>query len=419
MSLKLSNTATTITLMVSTFGTGILLMPTVFRKLGYVAGIAAIVFVAALNYFTLYSLAYSAHSMEVPRTASFTLIANTISPLLKNAADIAMIGSNLGNVFYTLKAFLDTTESLAINVFGMDATHGINFMRIVLVVLLSALFFFFIQEDLSALSFISNIVVVSVVYYLGLVIYFALGHGVEFDSLTKFDKDGIDSVVNIVFALHAQFAYLSIFTSMKSNKMADVKKTLSIATSLLVVVYSFSGFFGYWATGKVMNDNFIKFLNSDDAKPLGFYQSMMNLPMDNKGILRTILNVGFLVVWFGGLIFATAPIITIVSSWVSVGKAKVDRKIVSFGMCLFYLAMGIFLTSGKAQIDSILTVFAAIFTNSLSYVFPSIFMMYVSRRGSANYLISGFAILFSLLFGGFVIKNLITEIQKKSNAKID
>lgn len=389
MSESLSKSTAIISTVVSTFGTGILFMPSCFMLMGYVVASLALVLSGFLTYYTLYALGYSTVMVECKHDASYPKVGSLFSRPLKIIIDIAMLGSNLGVICVIIRYL----SSYCADMLGaaMPATNTEFLRRVVLCATTAIMTYFGTLESLSSLAFISKISLAGVVFYICLVAYYAMFHGTAFSELKSFGEQYSQGFIKAVFAMHCQFSFLSIYNQMDDKSLGSVSVVSAVSGAAIALMCFASGILGYIAVGNEIGTCHILqvFKNPQSA----FMQKIMANSFDKGGYLPKTILVMFLFVWFGLLCFASNPCIPIIQSYLTFKGKPISRLSVAMLIALMCLAAGV---PATLDIDTVLSVVAAVFTNPLSFMFPCIFMLYTAPRYSTHSVVSGLTILFSL-----------------------
>lgn len=385
----MSKTSAAITLVVSSFGTGILYMPSSFKLLGYGYACLSLAFMGFLTYFTLYALAYAAIMVECKTKASYPKLASLFSSRLKVIIDITLIGSNLGSAACILRYFCSNAATM-LGILGVNADYE-QMRKASLCFIVVVVAYFGLKESLSSLAFISKISIAGVIYYLGLILYYALKYGHSLRSLDLTSNNYGSGFIKFVFALHCQFSFLDVFSEMEDKSLGGVSAVCAVVSLVIVLVYSASGLLGYIAIGREIGNRHILEVFVD--RNTEFMKLVSKDPFSRHAIPTNIALGIFLFVWFGFLNFATAPVITIIQSYLVVKGKPVQRMGISVAIALFFLAAGL---PEELNIATVLDVCAAVFTNPLSFAFPAIFMILTTPRFSGksvlSYLLIGFSV---------------------------
>lgn len=401
-----SNMSTVISIVVSTLGTGILAMSSSFSLLGYGYAIISLLISTLCLYYSLYSLVYASIETEMIHDCSYSKLGDVFSTTLKNLINLSIVGSNFGTVVYIVKQFVNFSSQFVFNIYPILTLDKIRSIMLAFIILVS--FFFFIQDDISVLRFIQKISFFCVVYYLILVIYYGCAHGKNLDKLSVRKNDNIiDGFINFVFALHCQFSFLNIYSSMKDKSLINSKKILVIASLAVGIVYGISGFFGYKAVGdEIKKDLTLKIFMDQNSTLM---KNLCKNSFDSYGILPKLCVLSFLFIWFGTIVFCSYQVIDIIREFVA--KLAIIKNPSRFGVSIFYsISLLIIGYNDKLDIKSFLDVAAALFTNPLSFFFPALFNILVTKKFTANKLAAHSLLGFSIIIA---IKMIYDKCQLK------
>lgn len=408
MSVKLSNASSIIMVIVSTLGTGILYMPSSFKILGYFYALPLLAFVALLTYFTLYSLSYTAIMLECREAASYSRLASIFSKNLKVLIDITMLCSSISSCVVITRNFAFTAASLIKGRLGIEALSSEQLRITMLSLFLAVAAVCFMMKNLSSLAFISKISISAVIYYLLLVSFYAFSYGNKLADLTAADSSNAGAgFMKFIFALHCQFSFLSIFNEMADNSLGSVSMVCAASSFLIFLIYSCSGLLGYMAIGNAIGKHHALEIFQD--KESDFMEFIMSNTFDKNGILPTITVLAFLFVWFGFVACSGLPIVSIIQTYMSPKSGKWGRPALALCLAGLLFAVGF---PEKLEIDTILNLATALFTNPLSFIYPSVFMINVSPRMSAKSLLSYALIAFSFGLMFYILTT--TFFQSKS-----
>lgn len=381
MSRKLSKLGSAATIIATTFGTGILFMPAGFRLLGYAYALVALACVSLLTYFALYSLTYAAIATNSTEEASYSNLAASFSVRFKRLIDVTMLGRNMG-ITTVLTRYFCTNAARMLKNLGMPGDPELV-RRLCLVLFVLAVVYFGMKDSLASLSFISRISLAGVLCYLLSITYYALAYGHPVRELRAVSDGYGSGVVKFVFALHCQFSYLNVFNEMQEKSLPEVSGVIALACAGIGLIYAASGFFGYMAAGEAIGERQILEVFGDRNDPL--MQRISRGSADKYGVVPGLVISCFLFVWFGFIVFASFPTITLIQKYLSSGGKPARRGPIVLATGAFLLVGGL---PAELQITKLLSLSAALFTNPLSFVYPSIFMILVSPRLSLRSLLA-------------------------------
>lgn len=398
MTVGSSKLTSIISTVVSTLGTGPLMMPSSFHALGYYYGIAVLSLVGFATFLSIYALSYAAIATEL-KTASYSNLARSFSNTWKVLLDITLIGSNFGSSVYISSKFM-RYAALSISKLFNTTNYSNIIENTALFFLVSLAFIFISKKDISALNFLAKISISSVICYLLVTIGSALKSPVKMEDLSK-TSSNFSAAANFILALHCQFSWLDIFNNLADKSMSGCCIVGGVASILLIIIYSCSGFFGYRAVGPEISKDLMLdiFLNSDSI--------LMKHLSGQTGLAKmlwygTYLSTGaFLLVWCGSIIFMGYPCVGILCSWIDglrgVGKKNsTEKPIARHYAAIAYACLLYAMCWLRQEIDVVIGVVSAVFTNSLSFFFSSIFLVKVcgllTLRGVLGMIFAGLAL---------------------------
>ena len=400
-----SNLSTIISLAVATFGTGILLMPSSFHILGVVVAFISASIAAFCMFFSLYSLSYAATATG-KIGHPYAALSEFFSRKLGVLVGITLVAGNFGTVVFILGKFceslIDFAKSQAEG-YGYSVPE-VALRPIILVLLLSGAFVFFIKDSLASLSFLSKISFSCVVYYLALTIFFAFKYGLPLKQLVKPENANFSKgFIRFVFGLHCQFSYPDIFGLMENTSMGNVTGVLAAGALVVGSIYAASGFFGYKAVGGSIEGCELileLYTKKDSTFILGIPESSRSYVL----FLSYLCLFGFLAVWFGTICFCSFSVISTVQSWLSQGGKKVPRSYIALPMAVLLFVLGLSKVGGGV----VLEVISAVCTNPLSFVYPSVFLLYAMPGMDIRKIVAVSLILFS----GFLMTSMLYNTYK-------
>ncbi len=395
---KISNMSTIISIVVSTLGTGILAMASSFALMGYAYAIISLIISGICLFFSLYSLSYAASTMEKTKddNLSYSMIGSFFSKKICHMIDLSILGSNYSlAVFLTIKFTSYSAKMISGPLFGSSSYYENLVHIIVLCCLIFFTYIFYVSEDVSSLNFISKISFSCIMFYLALLVYYAFVYGKSIHDLTVARNDKlVQGFINFIFALHCQFFFLNIYNNMENRSMKNVTRVLLISSLLVTLIYGLSGILGYMAVGNDIGTSLTLDIFLDPKSVL--MKNVIKNSFDKNGILPKTCVLGFFFIWFGSIVMASFQNISILQGWARSGLRKnVSRQSVAIIYALSLFAIGIV----KNMVDYIklyLDLSSAIFTNPLSFVFPSLFVIYITRKWTIQKICAYLLLIFSI-----------------------
>lgn len=402
MSTKLSVMSATITTVASTLGTGILNMPSAFHNLGYLYGVMGLSFIGFITFFSLYSLSYATKVTENDEESSYSKLAKTFSRKLKFLVDLTLLGSNLSCAVFFTRLFSENASFMIKNRLSLEMDlETLRKCCAVVIVLISM--YFSTKKSLSSLGFISKISIGGAIFYTALNLYYGIAIGKPNKEILMTGGDISGGLVKSIFALHCQFSFLSIVNEMEDKSLGSVSIVCVLGSIFGVIIYTMAGYFGYKAVGQDIGGNNMLSIYKDVTHP--FMVLVKENTFDKNAYLPQTVVLLFLFIFFGAVVFNAFPAITILQDYFSSKSKPMSRSPIILGLGVFLFSMSL----KKDFPDWILGLIGAVFTNPLSFIFPSIFMIYVSPKFSIRSIFSGMLICFSMALMGYSVYGIIFE----------
>jgi len=256
--------------------------------------------------------------------------------------------------------------------------------RVVLTLLSIFSFRMLLLESLSSLSPLSYLSMFSALYYLGLMISLGIFKGKPFEDIKAVNLEGrYDFAISLMlFAMHCQFSFLGIRHIMSDRSMKSVSKVATFAIAIVVCLYGSAGFFGYKAAGKELYDKMILDLIIKSPSENPFLNFSQNKESETIILYAfKLLLVAFCVIFTVGVTCCAFPTIPVFENLLSFEQFRPKRAYI-----VLVLMIGLFLPNlyGDKDInpDSILDLVSTFCTNPLSFFFPALFMILVSKNSA-------------------------------------
>jgi hypothetical protein len=181
-------------------------------------------------------------------------------------------------------------------------------------------------------------------------------------------------------------------------------------------LYSFVGFFGYKGLGsnirgKSMLGIFsLKCPDTEDISKLSpELKVLASLRMRYGEFLGSTLPMllcyMFIPIFFVGIVSNMFSIIPVMQNVLSRNGKQPSRRAMSMLCCMIILLFGIFEVSG---IDKVLSIFGYLLTTPISFLFPSLFVLFTSRKMNLMTISSS---IMMILSGALMIGLLIVEFR--------
>ncbi|KAI4292338.1 hypothetical protein PAPHI01_1612 [Pancytospora philotis] len=374
MPLALTNTQAVLAIITSTFGTGILFMPSGFAQLGYAYASMVLLAMPGCISFSLFALAFCAVMTESTKGgASYSALAGAFSKRLKLLIDLSMVGRNLG-IMLVLTRYFCVYAARALQAFGVPgSTAVLEHLCLLFFVLLVG--YYSMKTSLASLAFMQKISFAGVLLYIVLLCYYALAVGAAPKPMVAFGTVRSSYVIKFVFAMHCQYGFLSIFNEMADQGLQNALGLLVGTSMAIAFIYGFTGFLGGYVFGSLLGDKQILEILMDKAHPC--MQRLALLTFDKKNLLPLLPCVCFLFIWFNFVIMALFPMFKVIEERASFCSRSSARTFAVLA-AVAYLVGGTLIPG--LPLNKLLSFCSAAFTNPLSFLYPAVFFLLVSTK---------------------------------------
>lgn len=254
-----SPTSSTINLVKTIVGAGMLAIPFVFRNGGVLVGVLLTVLAALASALGLVLLAQCSKVLVYPRRSSFFSLCMLAFPMCSPLSDLAMFVQCFGVGLSYLILVGDLFPPLFAN-FG-DRNDWILYSTVIIVPLC-------MLKKLDNLKYSSIVGLFAMTYLVMLVIasYFNTTQGNRGDVnwISIYDLRGtMSSFSIIIFAFTGAMNLFSIVNELKNNSMATITQVINHSISLSSIVFLLIGVFGYLTFGSNTSGNIMLNYDSD------------------------------------------------------------------------------------------------------------------------------------------------------------
>ncbi|OQS53578.1 transmembrane amino acid transporter [Ecytonucleospora hepatopenaei] len=356
----------------SAFGMGMMLLPAAFNCLGYVLSLAIMLSLGALLYASLYFLNAADESEKKTGEHDYSYFAAKISPKFKIGVSISFICSNFVVVYLFLRRATDLSVSVINLMFNFKNITWFRFSLLTFYAIMSCLLF--LQKDLSVLKPFSYVSLGAAIYYSVLMVIMGCGSKVKFRELKAFNfYNGINATVNIIFAAHCQFSYLSFKRLLRTQNTSTGNKLAMGGTAMIYAIYITVGFFGYMYLGSAVDTQYILGHYLENPKDNALFKMNNVFPEKvYKGMIVTLVAL-FAVIFFTNVPLTVFTFLPEIQTLCAQAGFKARREYVGVVVALLVYAAAI---PRKLPEGLFLTLSAAFFTNFLSFGFPGIYGAY-------------------------------------------
>ncbi|AFN82946.1 putative aminoacid transporter [Encephalitozoon romaleae SJ-2008] len=377
MSKVLTEYSATVTMITSMMGASIYFTPVAFRFVGYIYGWIIIFIVALLTSFSLYCISYSAMNMPVGPT--YSSLGACISPKLKNVLDAFVIVNSLtANIclYRYLSELIVAAFPVLLLVFPSYETARKGVVVVLLIPLLTLSF----HKNLSSLRYVSLAMVVSIVYFILLLISYNLLFypGRSNYETTPFGNGFFFSVPIFITAMACQSNMVKVLDEMASYSVRKVK-----------FVSIWSGVGGGLIYGSIGHLGYSLFGNGLDGDLLGIFadkNSVINAQLagtiDRYLVSSKIAVYGSMLIFIGSFPMQLNPLITTLFNIFPERRRTENIRLILmvFLMILcFSLALIRDLSAGL-----VISIAGATVTNFISFLFPFVFFISAKKKFSTS-----------------------------------
>lgn len=420
MTTKISNLTASVFIVALSLGSGISLMPAVFNMLGTVKGFLVMGFIGLITFHSIYSLSYAAtfakekHDEEL----TYTTLAGKFSNNLKRCVSISLIVSVMSTAFSFVQRLVGVSVEMLRTNETMDAFFDKNdenmqyylFRSAFLAVLCTVYYFLFLLDNLSSLAIFSKFSMLAAGVFSSVVSYYGIVAPVDQSELNADHMDFGGALGNAVFALHCQFSFLSVFNSLKDNSLSNTLLVTILGSAMGTVLYSAVGFFGYKGLGSNIGNRSVlgifslKYPDIEDSSDLSPELKVLVSLKERYGELLgsklpRMICFAFIPIFFVGVVSSMFTTIPIMQDMLSRRGKKPSRRSMSIFCCVLTFLFGIFKVN---SLDRVLSVFGYLLTTPVSFLFPSLFVLYTSKKKMSIMTISSgimIALSFTLMIG--------------------
>ncbi|CDO94574.1 unnamed protein product [Kluyveromyces dobzhanskii CBS 2104] len=256
MSVSGTVASSTINLVKTIVGAGLLAIPYAFRADGILLAVSLALMAAFTSGYGLFILAKCSKTLLNPRHSSFFTLCSITYPNLSLLFDFAMFIQCFG----VCLSYLILIGDLFPTLFGGTRTNWV-LLSTLIVIPLSLL------RHLDSLRY-TSILGLLALSYIGLLIILTYFFGnfpkPKVDWITVSDNYGVLTTFSIiVFAFTGSMNLFSIINELKENSMTNIKKIINYSISISASCFIISGLFGYLTFGENTLGNIILNYNSD------------------------------------------------------------------------------------------------------------------------------------------------------------
>ncbi|KAK1349242.1 transmembrane amino acid transporter [Hamiltosporidium tvaerminnensis] len=373
-----SGTSVMITTML---GSGVILLPRAFKDLGYIIGSLTFLGIAAITFFTLFTLCSAAFQTEKKGNYSYFGTCQSISPILAYAADscIALQGYACCLVYLiALKGWLP-------KVFGLQ-TDGIIVVGVVII----PLFILSSLKSLKKLWFTSYVSVGSVLFLSFLIIFYCIKLGGYEMKASGF---GFGSAISVmVFALGCHQNILKVFNELEKCDLKEIVKVSLFSVIGGSVIYIGIGLTGYYLVGDLKMSILEEMLEGEVSDKIN--------GLTGGGMLVKGAVLGFCFVMMCAFPMQVQPardsILNLIGKIFK--KEKISESARMISTVVFVLSIGGLACIKKLEYGFVLNIVGATCTTFITFLFPSlVYALGKNGNGILRILAGGVSLLSAIL----------------------
>ena len=382
-------------------GAGILSIPIIMRYLGFLLGIAFIIFLA---FSTIYSVFILIRCHEITGKNGFSMLGKiTMGKFGSILIKIIIIINNLGFCIAYFRIFGEVMQTIIQGWVSPDSFWANNWHNFIYIIFASFIMFYFIFiKNLSALKKVAYMgVAVVLIFSLGIASLFfhkAIHHYLDSNISWKFLKpncsfsEAFKMIPSVFLAFEFQFNVFPIYLSLKEKNLNSMMKATKIGVGYSLLMFLVVGIFGFLLYGLNMNDTLLTSLSEDMTK---FRDSSYFIKF-----LIIIISVSFVITCltcFPILFFSLREnfINSIIFCMNNLGKNEKNGKnrnhmsngktiIITLILYLIIISMAIILPKLKV-IFSIVGATAGTF---IAFILPNLFYIRICKMSNKKYSIS-------------------------------
>ena len=390
---------------VSAFGSGMLYLPAGFNAMGYVGACLVMVLLATLTWLSLWALNLVDDKARKIRNRKYdySYFAESIGTKFSCLVSIIFIIAN----FLTCYCFFARMSELSLTVLNVfwkyeSSTSQISlYLRLLFITLYPILSYtFLIQKDLSVLQPIAYMSLGTTLFYSFLMIGCGIVSRNSLSDLKPFNNKGVlSAIVRMIFAAHCQFAFFDSKNTLRSKTFSNSLLMITIGVAVIYGCYLTIGFFGYKYLGSAIKDSFILTILKEE----GFDNNLLSknnylLPSELFKYATILMTACFIIIFFTGATITIYTFIPEIEKILSICGIYSSKNILCF---LIIFLLWLCNLKKDVNIDLVLTLSAAIGTNSLSFAIPGIYIISSTKNNKSK------VIGYSLVIASIVIVGLM------------
>ncbi|KAG5859626.1 putative amino acid permease [Encephalitozoon hellem] len=377
MSKMLTEYSATVAMVTSMMGPSIYFTPVAFRFVGYVYGWIIIFIVAALTSFSLYCISYSA--MKMPVGPTYSSLGAHISPKLKHVLDAFVIVNSLTANFclyrYLSELIVAAFPTLLLVFPSYEAAR-----KGVVVALLVPFFILSFHKNLASLRYISFAMVISIVYFIFLLIsYNLLFYSVHFTHETSPSENRFSfSIPIFITAMACQSNMVKVLDEMASHSMRKVKFVSIWSGAGGGLIYGLIGHLGYSLFGDGLNGDLLgMFADKNSVINVHLARTIDRYLMSSR-----VAVFGSMLIFIGSFPMQLNPLVTTLFNVFPESRRTENIRLLLMTF-LILLCFSLALIRDLSA-SLVISIAGATVTNFLSFLFPFLFFILAKKKLSCS-----------------------------------
>lgn len=390
------------TIITSMMGTSIYFIPLAFRCVGYVYGWIIMGAITLFTAFSLYCIAYTTVKTSA-KEPTYSSLAGLISPAFKHVADVSVVVNSF-TANLCLYRYLSELIVRAFPALSFFSSSQETVRKGVVVVLLGPLFVLSSHKNLSSLRYMSFVTVVSVVYFVLLLIGYSVSFGPGYvRSEVKPAENGFSTAIPILItAMACQSNMVKIQSEMVDGSMRNAL-LVSICGSIGGgLAYGLVGFFGYALFGHRLQGDVLREFADRDSE---INRYIATHTIDRYQISSRTSVYGCILIFLGSFPLQLSPIInTLVNIMPAERRTNRNRMLLLTALLVscFLLVM-----VENLSADLVISIAGATITNAISFLFPFVYFIHAKKRVTAATVLAGMSIILCVSSSVYMLGNIL------------
>lgn len=403
----LTEYSATVAMITSMMGASIYFTPIAFRFVGYIYGWTIIFIVALLTSFSLYCISYSA--MKMPVGPTYSSLGAHISPKLKHVLDVFVIVNSLtANVclYRYLSDLLVAAFPVLLLVFPSYETAR----KGVVVGLLVPFFTLSFHKNLSSLRYVSLAMVVSIVYFIFLLVSYNLLFYPGRDSYetTPLGNGFSFSIPIFITAMACQSNMVKVLDEMASHSMGKVKFVSIWSGVGGGLIYGSIGHLGYSLLGNGLNGDLLGIFADKNS----MINAQLAGTVDRYLVSSRIAVYGSMLIFVGSFSMQLNPLITTLFNIFPERRRTEDIRL--FLMILLIIFCFLLALIQDLSAGLVISIAGATVTNFISFLFPFVFFILAKKKFSSSTFLAVLSMIACISSSIYILSNILGKTTGRS-----